>query len=67
MVDKILPIIYWIDKNLSKWGRIMEDAEATTRFTYDVLCMVGRYLNACILASSAARQGDLGAWTPCLG
>ena len=26
--------------------------------------MVGRYLNACILASSAARQGDLGARTP---
>ena len=43
----------------------MEDAEATTRFVYDVLWVVGRYLNACIMASSAARQGDPGARTPC--
>ena len=27
--------------------------------------VVGRYLNACILASSAVRQGDPGARTPC--
>ena len=43
----------------------MEDAEATTRFAYDLLWVVGRYLNACVLASSAAGKGDLGARTPC--
>ena len=58
MVETILPLVDWIDENRSKWGRITEDAEATTRFAYDVLWVVGRYLNACVLASSAAGQGD---------
>ena len=44
----------------------MEDAESTTRFAYDVSWVVGRYLNACVLASSAAGKGDPGARTPCL-
>ena len=35
MVEAILPLVDWIDKNRSKWGRIMEDAEATTRFEYN--------------------------------
>ena len=65
MVEAILPLVDWIDDNRSEWGRIMKDAEATTRFTYNVSWVVGRYLNACILASSAARQGDLGARMPC--
>ena len=43
----------------------MEDAEASTCFAYDMLWVVGRYLNACVLASSAAGQGDPGARTPC--
>ena len=43
----------------------MEDAESTTRFAYDVSWVVARYLNACVLYSSAARQGDPGARTPC--
>ena len=51
MVEAILPLVDWIKENRSEWGRIMEDAEATTRFAYDVLWVVGRYLNACILAS----------------
>ena len=66
MVEAILPLIDWIDKNRSKWGRIMEGAEATTLFVYDMSWVVGRYINACILASSAASQGDPGARTPCL-
>ena len=66
MVEVILPLVDWIDKNRSKWGRIMEDADSTTRFTYDVSWVVGRYLNACVLASLAAGQGDPGARTPCL-
>ena len=44
MVDAILPLVDWIDENRSEWGRIMEDAEATTCFTYDVSWVVGRYL-----------------------
>ena len=43
----------------------MGDAESTTRFAYDVLWVVGRYLNACILDSLAAGQGDPGARTMC--
>ena len=43
----------------------MENSESTTCFAYDVSWVVGCYLNACILASSAARQGDPGARTPC--
>ena len=66
MVEAILPLVNWIEENRSEWGRIMEDAEAITRFAYDMLGVVGRYLNACVLASSAAGQGDPGAGTPCL-
>ena len=47
MVEAILPLVDWIDE----WGWIMEDAESTIRFAYDVLWVVGRYLNACVLAS----------------
>ena len=65
MVEAILQLVDWIDENRSKWGRIMEDTEATTRLVYDVSWVVGRYLNACVLASSAAGQGDPGARTPC--
>ena len=65
MVEAILLLVDWIDKNRSKWGRIMEDAEATTRFAYDMSWVMGRYLNACILASLVERQGDPGARTPC--
>ena len=65
MVEAILPLVYWIDENRSEWGGIMEDAESTTRFAYDVSWVVGRYLNACVLASLAAGQGDPGARTPC--
>ena len=54
MFESILPIVDWIDENQSKWGRIIEDTEATTRFAYDVSWVVGHYLNACVLASSAA-------------
>ena len=43
----------------------MEDAEATTRFAYDMSWVMGRYLNACILASLVERQGEPGARTPC--
>ena len=32
MVESILPLVNWIDKNRSEWGRIMEDTESTTRF-----------------------------------
>ena len=32
MVEAILPLVDWIDKNQSEWGRIMEDTESTTRF-----------------------------------
>ena len=66
MAEAILPLVDWIDENRSEWGRIMEDADATTRFAYDVSWVVGRYLDACILASLAARKGDPGARTPCL-
>ena len=66
MVEAILPLVNWIDENRSEWGRIMEDADSTTCFAYDVLWVVGRYLNACVLASSTAGQGDPGARTPCL-
>ena len=65
MVEAIHPLFDWIDENRSEWGGVMEDAESTTRFAYDVLWVVGRYLNACILAPSAARKGDPGARTPC--
>ena len=65
MVEAILPLVNWIDENRSEWGRIMEDADSTTRFAYGVLWVVGRYLNACVLASWAAGQGDPGARTPC--
>ena len=65
MVEAILPLVDWIDENRSEWGRIMEDAESTTSFAYNVSWVVGLYLNTCILASSAARQGDPGARTPC--
>ena len=43
----------------------MENAESTTRFAYDVSSVVARYLNACVLASSAVGQGDPGARTLC--
>ena len=46
MVEAILPLVDWIDENRSEWGRIMEDAESTTRFVYNVPWVVGRYLNA---------------------
>ena len=58
MVEAILPLVDWIDENRSEWGRIMEDAESTTRFAYDMLWVVGRYANSCVLASSATGQGD---------
>ena len=32
MVETILPLVDWIDENRSEWGRIMEDADSTTRF-----------------------------------
>ena len=54
MVEAILPLVDWIYENQSEWGRIMENAESTTRFAYDVSWVVARYLNACVLASSAA-------------
>ena len=65
MVEAILPLVDWINENPSEWGRIIEDAESTTRFAYDVSWVVARYLNACVLASSAAGQGDPGARTLC--
>ena len=65
MVESILPLVDWIDENRSEWGRIMEDAESTTRFAYNVSGVVARYLNTCVLDSSAAGQGDPGARTPC--
>ena len=65
MVEAILPLVVWINENRSKQVRIMEDAESTTRFAYGVSWVVGRYLNACVLASSSAGQGDPGARTPC--
>ena len=46
MVEAIVQLVDWIDKNRSEWGSIMEDAEATTRFAYDMSWVVGRYLNA---------------------
>ena len=54
MVEAILPLVDWIDENRSEWGRIMENAESTTRFAYNVSWVVARYLNACVLASSEA-------------
>ena len=65
MVETILPLVDWIDKNRSEWGRIMEDAESTTRFAYDVSWVVARYLNTCVLASSEEGQGDPGERTQC--
>ena len=65
MVEAILPLVDWIEENRSKWGRIMVDADSTTRFAYDLSWVVGLYLNACVLASSEAGQGNPGARTPC--
>ena len=33
MVEAILPLVDWIDKNRSEWGRIMENTESTSRTT----------------------------------
>ena len=42
MVEAILPLVDWIDENRSEWGGVIEDAEATTRFAYNVSWVVGR-------------------------
>ena len=42
MVEAILPLVDWIYENRSEWGWIMEDAESTTRFAYDVPWVVAR-------------------------
>ena len=44
--------------------RLIADQETTTRFAYDMLWIVSTYLNTCILASTAASEGDPGARTP---
>ena len=46
MVEAILPLVDFIDENQSEWGRIMEDADSTTRFAADMSWVVGRYLKA---------------------
>ena len=55
LVEAILPLVDWIDQNRFEWVRIMEDVEAITHFAIDLSWVVGRYLNACILALEAAR------------
>ena len=46
--------------------RLMEEQETMTRFAYYMLWIVSAYLNACILASMAAAEGDPGERTPVL-
>ena len=61
VVQAILPLVAWIDRNWTVWVRLMADQETMTRFAYDVLWIVLAYLNDCILASTAATEGDPGA------
>ena len=54
VVEAILPLVDWIDWNRTEWVRIMAEQETTKQFAYNVSWIVLAYLNACILASTAA-------------
>ena len=64
VVQAILLLVDWIFRNRTEWVRLMADQETTTRFAYDVSWIVLAYLNACVLASTAAAEGDPGARIP---
>ena len=64
VVEAILPLVNWIDRNRMVWVWIKAEQEATTQFAHDMLWIVSAYLNACILASTASVEGDLGARIP---
>ena len=64
MVEAILPLVYWINRNWTEWVCLMAEQETTTRFAYKVSWIVSAYLNACILALTMAAEGDPGARIP---
>ena len=64
VVEAILPLVDWIDRNRTDWVRLMAEKETTTRFAYDVSWTVLAYLNACILALTAVAEGDPEERTP---
>ena len=65
MVEAILPLVNRIDQNRTEWVRLMADQKTMKRFAFDVPWIVSEYLNACILASTAAAaEGDPGARAP---
>ena len=64
VVEAILYMVGWIDRNQTEWVCLMEKQETMTQFAYDVLWIVSAYLNACILELTAMAEGDPGAHTP---
>ena len=64
VVEALPPLVDWIDRNRTEWVRLMAEQETMTQFAYHVSCIQSAYLNACILESTAAAEGDPGARTP---
>ena len=50
IVEAILHLVDWIDRNWTEWVRLMADQETTTRFAYDMSWILSAYLKDCILA-----------------
>ena len=61
VVDTIAPLVDCINRNLTEWFRLMAEQDTRTRFAYKMLWILLAYLNACILASNTAAEGDPGA------
>ena len=63
VVEAFLPLVDWIDRNRAEWVWIVAEQDTTKRFAYDVSWIVLAYLNACILALTAAAKREPGART----
>ena len=37
MVEALLPLLDWIDRNQTEWMHLMADQETTAQFAYDML------------------------------
>ena len=61
VVEALSPLVIWINRNWTEWVCLMAEQDTTTRFAYNNLWIVSVYLNACILALTAAVEGYLGA------
>ena len=63
LAEAIPLLVDCIDRNRTEWVRFMAEQKTLTWFAYDVSWIVSTYLNACILASTAAAEGVPGVCT----